>query len=330
MLTKKKIAKNALVKNSNIESEQITIEDGAKLTDVFIKAKKVIIKSNATLMGCKLFSDGIVTVGKETIIKEHAVINAFKSISIGDRTIIDRDVMIGGMQSEKSEIKIGDDCVVLYRSYLNTTRKISFGNNVGIGGYCLIFTHSAWQNVLDGNPYKFADVQINDNVWLPWNVTVMPGITIGKDATIGSGSVITKNLPPRVFAAGIPAKIIRLKKIGKLSNENKKGITLGILSDFQGYASNFLKLRITSSNDPGNYIIAYENQRLVFTSNFKKIRKGDVVVYFKLPKEIKQKHQWIELDSLDSNIKNTLAKQFIVFVRRYGIKIKSRLYDGRI
>ena len=78
MPTKKKIAKNAIVKNSNFESEQITIGDGAKVTDVFIKAKKLIIKSNARLTGCKLFSDGIVMVGKETIIKEHTIINAFK------------------------------------------------------------------------------------------------------------------------------------------------------------------------------------------------------------------------------------------------------------
>ena len=231
--------------------------------------------------------------------------------------------MIGGMQSEKSEIKIGDDCVVLYRSYLNTTRKILLGNNVGVGGYCLIFTHSAWQNVLDGNPYKFADILINDNVWLPWNVTVMPGITIGKDVTVGSGSVITKNLPPRVFAAGVPAKILQRKDIGKISKENKKTIVLEILSDFQGYASNFLKLRIFSSKDSHNYVITSKNQRLVFVSNFKKLQKSDVAISFNIPKEIKQKYQWIELDSLDSNIKNTLAKQFILFVRRYGIKIKA-------
>ena len=322
MSSKKKIARNALVKNSKFESNIITIEDGAKITDVYIKARKITIKSNAVLTGCKLFSNGDVIIGKDTTVKEQTIINAFKSISIGDRTIVDRDVVIGGMQSEKSEIKIGDDCVILYRSYLNTTRKISIGNNVGVGGYCLIFTHSAWQNVLDGNPYKFANVKINDNVWLPWNVTVLPGITIEKEVTIGSGSVITKSLPPRVFAAGVPAKIIQKKEIGNLSLVHKNAILTMILSDFQGYAKDFLKLKIVVSKESGKKIISLKNQRLVFTSDFKKIQKNDVVISFKIPNKMKKKYQWIELDSLSSNTRDTLAKNFITFVRRYGIKIK--------
>ena len=125
------------------------------------------------------------------------------------------------MQSEKGQLEVGDDCVILYRSYLNTTRKISIGKDVGIGGYCLIFTHSAWQNVLQGNPYKFADVRIEENTWLPWNVTVLPGVTIEQDVTIGSGSVVTKNLPPSVFAAGIRLKLY-VKKTANCSLRIKK------------------------------------------------------------------------------------------------------------
>jgi len=137
------ISKNADIKNSQIKSGNVRIEGGSKLTGVQITAKKVVIESNTSMTDCKLFSDGVVTIGENTVIKERALINAFKSISIGDRTIIDRDVFVGGMQSEKGQIEVGSDCVILYRSYLNTTRRISIGNGVGIGGYCLIFTHSA-------------------------------------------------------------------------------------------------------------------------------------------------------------------------------------------
>ena len=316
------IAKSAKLKNSKFESNDVRIESGARLQDVFIKAKKVIIKSNATLTNCKLFSDGVVTIGENTTVKEQVIINAFKSIYIGDRTIIDRDVTIGGMQSEKSEIEIGNDCVVLYRSYLNVTRKISIGNNVGIGGYCLIFTHSAWQNVLNGNPYKFAEVEIKDNAWLPWNVTVMPGITINKDVTIGSGSVITKNLPSGVFAAGIPAKVIRKKAAGNLSKTNKNNIMLEILSDFQGYASQFLQLNSIAINSNNCIITSSKKDRLVYTKDFKKIKNNDVIISFKIPDQIKRNHEWIELDSLYSHTTRDIAKYFISFVRRYGIKIK--------
>jgi acetyltransferase-like isoleucine patch superfamily enzyme len=317
------IAKNVEIKNSHFKSENIRIEDGSKLTDVQIAAKKIVIKSNTSLTDCKLFSDGAITIGENTVIKERALINAFKSVSIGDRTIIDRDVFVGGMQSEKGQIEVGNDCVILYRSYLNTTRKISIGNGVGVGGYCLIFTHSAWQNVLEGNPYLFADVMIKDNTWLPWNVTVLPGVTIDKDVTIGSGSVVTKSLPPHVFAAGVPAKIIRKKETGRLSVDGKNAIVLEMLSDFRRYALHYLKLKNTMFKSPHSFVINFENGRLVYTLDFKDIQAGDVIVSFLIPINIKKMYDWIELDTLDSNTSKDIAKHLIAFIRRYGIKIKS-------
>ena len=320
---RKKISKTSVLKNTTIESDDVSIGDKVKLEGVFIKAKKIIIKANAVLTNCKLFSDGIVSIGKNSVIKENAVINAFGGIDIGNRTIIDRDVIIGGMQSQKSKIEIGDDCVVLYRSYINTTGKISIGNNVGIGGYSLIFSHSAWQNVLEGNPYKFADVIIRDNVWLPWNVTVMPGIVVGKNATIGSGSVITKNIPPNVFAAGVPAKIIRTKKSRKLSDLEKDKIMREILTDFGDYLTKFSKIPNQALESVDSYKIITKNNSLIYTTKFKNFNAKDIIVSFKIPNKLKTNHEWIELDSKKSKINTELSTNFVTFIRRYGIKIKS-------
>jgi acetyltransferase-like isoleucine patch superfamily enzyme len=312
----------ARLDNSKLCSSSISIEKGASLTNVEIKAKEIIVKSGAILTGCKIFSDGNVMIGENTTIKEHTIINAFQSVSIGDHVIIDRDVFVGGMQSEKSALEVGNESVILFRSYLNTTRRIILGDNVGIGGYCLIFTHSAWQNVLEGNPYKFADVEIKDNSWLPWNVTVLPGVTIEKDATIGSGSTVTKSIPRSVFAAGIPAKIIRQKNLGQLSLEDRKIILLDILKDFYQYAANFLKLEDLKFSQEGDWTIEYKNTRLIYTLDFKQFRRNDTILSFKIPDWIKKQNMWIELDSKRSNsFNNNLASHFISFVRRYGIKI---------
>jgi acetyltransferase-like isoleucine patch superfamily enzyme len=312
----------ARLDNSKLCSSSISIEKGASLTNVEIKAKEIRVKSGAILTGCKIFSDGNVMIGENTTIKEQTIINAFQSVSIGDHVIIDRDVFVGGMQSEKSALEVGNESVILFRSYLNTTRRIILGDNVGIGGYCLIFTHSAWQNVLEGNPYKFADVEIKDNSWLPWNVTVLPGVTIEKDATIGSGSTVTKSIPRSVFAAGIPAKIIRQKNLGQLSLEDRKIILLDILKDFYQYAANFLKLEDLKFSQEGDWTIEYKNTRLIYTLDFKQFRRNDTILSFKIPDWIKKQNMWIELDSKHSNsFDNNLASHFISFVRRYGIKI---------
>ncbi|MGI6172460.1 MAG: sugar O-acetyltransferase [Christensenellales bacterium] len=52
-------------------------------------------------------------------------------------------------------------------------------------------------------------VVIGDECWLGANVVVCPGVTIGDECVIGAGSVVTKDIPPRSFAAGCPARVIR-------------------------------------------------------------------------------------------------------------------------
>lgn len=51
-------------------------------------------------------------------------------------------------------------------------------------------------------------VVIEDNVWIGTGAIICPGVTIGEGSTIGAGSVVTKDVPPRVFAAGNPCRVI--------------------------------------------------------------------------------------------------------------------------
>lgn len=54
-----------------------------------------------------------------------------------------------------------------------------------------------------------APIRIGKNVWIGANVTVLPGVTIGDNAVIAAGAVVTKNVPANVVVAGVPAKVIR-------------------------------------------------------------------------------------------------------------------------
>ena len=59
-----------------------------------------------------------------------------------------------------------------------------------------------------GLEYAFP-ITVGNNVWIGANVTVLPGVSIGDDAVIGAGSVVTKNIPSGVLAAGNPCSVIR-------------------------------------------------------------------------------------------------------------------------
>ncbi|MGI6254918.1 MAG: sugar O-acetyltransferase [Acutalibacter sp.] len=52
-------------------------------------------------------------------------------------------------------------------------------------------------------------VHIGNDVWLGANVVVCPGVTIGDGCVIGAGAVVTRDVPPRTFAAGNPCRVIR-------------------------------------------------------------------------------------------------------------------------
>ena len=55
------------------------------------------------------------------------------------------------------------------------------------------------------------DVHIGENSWIGADVTILPGVTIGKNVVVGAGSVVTKDIPPFSIFGGVPAKLIRMR-----------------------------------------------------------------------------------------------------------------------
>lgn len=52
-------------------------------------------------------------------------------------------------------------------------------------------------------------IVIEKNVWIATGVTILGGVTVGENSVVGAGAVVTKDVPPNSFAAGVPAKVIR-------------------------------------------------------------------------------------------------------------------------
>ena len=68
----------------------------------------------------------------------------------------------------------------------------------------IITTGHPWQIDLEERP-----VRIEDDAWIGCNCIVLPGVTIGRGAIVGAGSVVTKDVAPGVVVAGNPARPIR-------------------------------------------------------------------------------------------------------------------------
>ncbi len=109
-------------------------------------------------------------------------------------------------------VRIGRNTFINYDAVLLDCATITIGDDVSIGPRVQLLTalhpmedHEArrqrWESA--------APIMLGDNAWLGGGVIVCAGVRIGADAVIGAGSVVTRDVPARVFAAGNPCRVIR-------------------------------------------------------------------------------------------------------------------------
>ncbi len=108
-------------------------------------------------------------------------------------------------------IEIGENFYANYNLVILDCAKVVFGDNVFVGPNVGIYTAGHPLHFdLRNQEYEYAlPITIGNNVWLGGNVVINPGIKIGDNTVIGSGSVVTKNIPAGVLAFGNPCKVIR-------------------------------------------------------------------------------------------------------------------------
>ncbi|QBJ97218.1 sugar O-acetyltransferase [Rhodococcus sp. ABRD24] len=109
-------------------------------------------------------------------------------------------------------IRIGSNSFLNYDAVLLDCAPITIGDDVSIGPRAQLLTalhpmtdHQArrerWESA--------APIVIGNNVWMGGGVIVCPGVTIGDNTVIGAGSVVTRDIPAHVFAAGNPCRVIK-------------------------------------------------------------------------------------------------------------------------
>ena len=108
-------------------------------------------------------------------------------------------------------IEAGENFNANYGLTILDVGKVTFGDNVLIAPNVSIYAaghpiHPASRN--SGYEYGIP-ITIGNNVWIGGSVVILPGVTIGDNVVIGAGSVVTRDIPANVIAAGNPCRVLR-------------------------------------------------------------------------------------------------------------------------
>ena len=149
-------------------------------------------------------------IGRGGIVRSHSVI--YEGVTIGEGfqtghhvtiredTVIGRHCSVGTLSDLQGRIRIGD--------YVRLHSNVHLGQLTTVDDYVWIYPYVVATN----DPYPpmgdLAGVHIRPFAQVATGAIVMPGKTVGENALVGAGAVVTKDVPPEALAAGVPARAL--------------------------------------------------------------------------------------------------------------------------
>ena len=113
-----------------------------------------------------------------------------------------------------SMVSVGDNCYLGTGTQLYPwNERITIGNNVLIAAGVRMITrkHGFGDSArpMSEQGYDNAPIVIEDDVWIGFQVVVLPNVTIGKGSIVGANAVVTRDVEPYSIVGGVPARLIR-------------------------------------------------------------------------------------------------------------------------
>jgi acetyltransferase-like isoleucine patch superfamily enzyme len=172
--------------------------------------------------------------GRNVLFGANVVLRHPNKIEIGDNVIIDDNCLLDAKGKDNDGIKIGSGVFVGRNSILSCKNgdiilgenvnvgfnseifsgsKVTIGANTLIAAYCYFIggdhdADCAKTTVTEQGSSSYG-ITVEEGAWFGAGVKVLDGVTIGGHSIIGAGAVVTKNVPAKSVAVGIPAKVIK-------------------------------------------------------------------------------------------------------------------------
>jgi len=149
-------------------------------------------------------------IGNRVTLRGRPAISNQGRLTIGNRArLVSTVATLELVSLPDGHIEIGNNVFINYGSSLVASKHVMIGDD------CLIGTHVM---VMDCDFHRIEDKEwdtsgepiiLGQKVWLGNRSIVLKGVTIGHDAVVAAGAVVTRDVPPRTLVAGVPARVIR-------------------------------------------------------------------------------------------------------------------------
>ena len=139
-------------------------------------------------------------------VRIHNFVNLY-GCEIGDNT------KIGAFVEVQKNAKVGKNCKISSHTFI--CEGVTIEDNVFIG-HSVVFINDTYPRATNSNgglqteeDWKVEPILVKNGASIGSNCTILGNVTIGENAIVGAGSVVTKDVPPNIIAAGNPARIFR-------------------------------------------------------------------------------------------------------------------------
>jgi maltose O-acetyltransferase len=133
-------------------------------------------------------------------------------MSLGPKVVCFAPLRFGWYGEVYQNLRVGERCFFSHNVAIDATAAVTFGTGVSVGHDVSIVTasHDASDPSFRAGAVQPKPVAIGNGVWICAHAKLLPGVRIGDGAVIGAGAVVSRDVAPNTFVAGVPARLVRV------------------------------------------------------------------------------------------------------------------------
>lgn len=153
------------------------------------------------------------SLGADCVFEAGVLVFHPENVHLGRNVYIGHQTILKGYF--KNTLRVGDETWIGQQCFFHAAGGLTIGARVGIGPCVKILssTHreADRETPILFAPVEFAPVVIEDDADVGIGAIILPGVTIGRGAQIGAGAVVAEDVPAYAVAAGVPARVLRMR-----------------------------------------------------------------------------------------------------------------------